>query len=159
MKKKPGKAAISRKNRHPSVLDPAHVTNWLALFSITRPFQFGSLWWVDEDIWKSFIEQYDQDSIRDHHPGLCLQTLGKVNSLSMTVPMLQGRSRCTGRHFRVYNTSPERTAPSCFQTFCPLPLGYFISKNSIFRNQYKPILNDREKNALSRYLDQTGIMS
>lgn len=156
---------VSRRNKTgtadtaPRHIQPYDEQKWLDLFSLTQPFQFGSLWWVDEDIWKSFLEGYDLDSDRKHHPGLCLQTLKAFHTLSMAVPMLQGRSRRTSRCFEVYGTSPDRTGPSCFRNFCPLPLGFFTDRRRIFKNTWKPMLDDRQKAALRRFLDQTGIMS
>lgn len=34
---------------------------------------FGSLWWVDESIWKTQADHYDQQSTRKAHPGLSLR--------------------------------------------------------------------------------------
>jgi len=49
----------------------------------------GTLWKVREDIW---MEAFEYDSARKHHPGLCLRERKTANFYE-PIPMLQGGSK------------------------------------------------------------------
>lgn len=64
---------------------------WLAGLRV----DFGSLWWVDEELWEKHLKHYPGAENRDGHPGASLM-IGRLYSTFDRVPLLFGRSAREG---------------------------------------------------------------
>lgn len=114
---------------------------------------FGSLWWVDESIWKTQADHYDQQSTRKAHPGLSLRKQ-PLETPYETVPMLNGTSRPANGAFAVKHCSAERTdeQPTWFGTLRPVQADLAWWARGIHQNMFKPSLDEEEKKALEQWL-------
>lgn len=140
------------------------VTNeyWLALLLWLYPFDFGSCWWVKEQVWQEFALLYDENSTRDGHPAICIRNGRPLEDLNSPVSLLHG-STSTRTGFRVSGLGPDPSVVSFFGHLYTtlVPLNTFREKDDsgqlIRRNPYKPHLTETEGHKLQTFLEQTGI--
>ncbi|MCC5848945.1 MAG: hypothetical protein JJU29_12735 [Verrucomicrobia bacterium] len=136
---------------------------WSRLLLTLLPLDFGTCWWVKEKIWKEKIRNYDQNSDREGHPGLCIRQSRGLKTLKSLVPMLHGSSTHKVG-YPVWGISPKKDKATWFghvHTTC-ISLGRFREKDNqgdmmIQLNRLKPRLDDPEAEGLRQFLQQTGI--
>ncbi len=126
-------------------------------FSPRHRCDFGSLWWVDESVWKENVQGYDQQSNRDSHPGLSI--LREVLATPFEkVPMLYGGSKKGGQGVRVKMGSSEASRTTCFGKICtPVFLGLDLFFASVNPNKKKSHVNDEENDRLVAWLEEKGL--
>ncbi len=132
---------------------------WLRLLQTVMDFSGGTLWWVDESIWRDVLENYDQKSQRDGHPGLCIRTVPVVDLYSQ-IPMLHGRSKGSGVEVTGLTVEePKRTTR--FNLLGPVPVMETIpraGKQKVRPNRDKPRLTDAEQQALTDFLQRRRLI-
>jgi hypothetical protein len=124
---------------------------------------FGSLWWVPDDLWQRETPAFwpRQDG---SHPGLCMR-IGSPTSICDPWPLLlgvsaQGPLRIVG----ISSLDPKR--PSYFgKVLRPGLFGapdFVVRKgaepdDSIRRNRFKPSLSEEEQMELQKFLEEKGL--
>jgi len=78
----------------------------LRLINTCYNYTFGTIWCVNEELWKERIEGYDQTSTRKFHFGLSIRRT-PLYSLEM-IPMLHGRSQSSRSTVAVKGCSPAK---------------------------------------------------
>lgn len=115
----------------------------------------GSLWWVDECIWKSRLFCYDQQSTRKEHPALSIRRRPPDTPYE-TIPMLHGTSKESRGAFPVLGLSPERGEEhsTWFGTLRPVSIGLDEVGYGVRQNTHKPALDDLERQAFEPWLQR-----
>jgi hypothetical protein len=131
-----------------------HEARWEALARAVMDYSRGTLWWVDETLWKEILFAYDRQSDRQGHPGLSIRNR-PIQGLFDQIPMLHGCSKGGG----VKVTGLDKRSPDRTTHFGPLvgpvpvaetvPLGGAARVQS---NRHKPRLTDWEAQRLEAYL-------
>ena len=119
----------------------------------------GTLWWVDNDIWKNVISGFVMKKGQRKHPGLSIARK-KADGLFSTVPMLIGTSKPAygSRVLEVRHMSPEGSehhdAPGFFSPLRPYLLRFdeFGRADRITQNSTKPRLERDEMRRLDEIL-------
>ena len=155
MRKKP-----QRQQRSPHFVDTetANRNRWTAVMTRVQPPTFGSLWWVDESLWKDLIRGYDQKSSRHGHPGLSAMRY-PITDLFSQVPMFHGRSGHSGP-VSVRGLDPDKpadyqtsfgrlVAPVAVNEWTPLDGGRRVSANC-----HKPQLDSQEQAKFDVFLNR-----
>jgi len=133
----------------------------LALRLLSPRVCFGTLWWVGEDVWETYQENYRRWGDREGHPGVSL-LLGRLLLYRDRLPMLFGRSPKLGQTGPVLAVCNPRK-PSRLTVFGTLvepariPLRELDPGETEPRVQpweFKPQLDPNEKTALLAWYDR-----
>lgn len=107
-----------------------------AMFKLMK-FEFGSLWFVGEDIWEVKLpSSYVRRSDRVNHPGICLNTISPTPSIHAAIRMWHGTTLKresdherikSGRVFALRNFGNEAARGkgehiTIFGHFCAVPI-------------------------------------
>ena len=119
----------------------------------------GTLWWVDNDIWRAAIAGFVLKKGNKKHPGLSIARR-KAEGLFSTVPMLIGTSKPPhgGGVLKVRHMSPEwlahRDRPGFFAPLRPFRIRFdeFGRADRITQNIVKPRLERDEMRRLDEIL-------
>ena len=117
---------------------------------------FGSLWWVDEQVWKERVGGYDKQSTKRGHPGVSLRRVPVRDSMEI-VPLLHGTSGSAGPVVARGLSPDEDKGPNFPTSFgrlvipAPLALDEMSGRSRVKPNNWKPRLNQAEMNALDAW--------
>ena len=128
-------------------------------------FPFGSIWAVGEKLWREVLpsDQYDQDSGREMHPGLCTEP-PDARTFPAAVRMFFGTHSCNSnvkKHFVVENLFDDGDQKPChFGSFPPAAIdptyyGKDESDVSSHIRKYKKkfrMLSQEKQGELRKYL-------
>ena len=123
----------------------------------------GTLWWVDNDLWKDVISGFVMKKGNKKHPGLSIARK-RAEGLFSTVPMLIGTSRPAygSRVLAVRHMNPEGSehhdAPGFFSPLRPFRIRFdeFGRADRITQNSVKPRLERDEMRRLDEILSGKG---
>ena len=134
----------------------AHAKRIFNLFHfLPDRFGFGSLWWVEENLWKTTIKKYDMHSMRKNHPGLSVRRIPPASPYE-TVPLLHGTSNRT-KGVQVRGLSGDRDKITYFGKIRPVPISLESFLRTVFPNRMKPILEQDELESLENWLAKRGL--
>jgi len=136
----------------------AHAQRIFDLFKfLPNRFGFGSLWWVDEELWKEKIPRYDSQSTRKAHPGLSIRQTPLVSPYE-AIPFLHGTSKKGGKSIMVHGLSKDENHTSYFGRIkSPIFIGLEFVLKKVHPNKKKPQLNHDEQKALHAWLKEKGL--
>lgn len=86
---------LKHRSEHFVDAETASRARWTAVMTHIQPPTLGSLWWVEESLWKDRIRRYDQKSTRHGHPGLSAMRY-PITDLFSQVPLFHGTSGRSG---------------------------------------------------------------
>jgi len=131
---------------------------YVDLFNAVNYFAFGTLWKIQNSLWKMVVNGFVSKDDSDFHPAVSLGR-EKLTSLYQSVPMLLG-SHSHKKGFPIHNFSHARERAASFFKIKP----YFVnavdatgSNPRIKRNDYKPRLEQEEISELKKLLAEKGI--
>ena len=142
-----------------SMKDVSNTRVFEAVSVLGLDFGIGTLWWADEDVWKSKISRkYDSNSKRSGHPALSLRRQPLKSPYEM-VPMLHGTSlkkkKVAKRFFAVSGISDDDRI-TVFGGVGPVAMELGLFSRSIHRNRHKPKLSPQEQESLVQWMKKRG---
>jgi len=82
------------------------------LSQVVRDYSFGTIWWVDEEVWVKVLRNYSHSG-REKHPGLSIRNSDLPPQ--PYIPLLHGRSDISGGFIVTGVTIKEPSRRTCFQ--------------------------------------------
>lgn len=149
---------IDDRQQEPPSYEEAHAKRMYDLIhTIPYDIYIGTLWWVDEDIWKENLGSfYDQSSTRQAHPGLSIRSAPLATPYEMT-QMLHGTSGRRGP-VRVRNLSADENRLTSFGRMRPVGMALHHFPSRIRQNTHKPVIDSDEMNDLKDWLKKKGLL-
>lgn len=131
--------------------------NLHALNTLPISYTWGSLWWVDELIWKEKVTHYDPNSTRKSHPGLSLRRYPLTTPYEM-IPMLHGTSKKNRASIQVQGTCGDKNRTTYFGKIRPVDIKLSELFSTVKPNSTKPTLNEQEMHELTEWAIQQGVI-
>lgn len=118
----------------------------------------GTIWWVEEAVWKTSLSAYDHKSTRVGHFGLSIRKAPPATPYEM-IPMLHGTSGAQGPVVaHGLSQMNGENYPTSFGHLAPADLSTEdFRSGSIKRNDHKPKLSTTELNSLENWLKNRGL--
>jgi len=127
-------------------------TNWGRIPDVP----FGSLWWIEEDIWREKLGR-GYNSNRKNHPGLSISRDRQMLTCD-PYSVLHGSSSRRSRDIEVRDISERRgmESTSYFGHLRPVPIGIEHFNEGRISRSSKPFVDDEEKSALEELIRERG---
>lgn len=131
---------------------------YAGLFNAVNYFSFGTLWGINNFLWRKVVHGFVLKNDNQYHNAVCLGRK-KLTSLYQTVPMLPGsHSHKTG--FPIRNFVPSKHKKLSFFKIRPYLFSAADaagSQRAIEQNEYKPRLGQDKISELKTWLRKGGI--
>lgn len=122
--------------------------------------RIGTLWWIDEKIWRAELPLYDEIGNRDRHPGLSI--LDKpLHGRSERAPFLHGTSGDGGPVVvrGVSRSRPPEHPTSFGRLVTPACLAPdLVGTSDCEQNNHKPKLTQRELDSLRHWAKRRRLL-
>jgi len=121
--------------------------------------RFGTVWWVDEMLWKERIKTYDPHSTKSGHPGVSIRE-DRPSITGELIPMLHGTSGSQGPVVvrGLFASYPVDYPTSVGKPIAPIPgMEFDGSARRVRVNRNKPHLEPEEEEALKNWAQKKGL--
>ena len=132
---------------------------WLETIKVTDYAAFGTLWIVEEGIWKDKLDRqgYDKKSIRQGHPGCSIRPQRLNFNLNAVIRMLYGTSNARKDAVIVKNVCNEPDEHlTYFGHFGPVAVALQDFRKGKVTAAPKMVLTDDEKREMMAFARKKG---